>query len=247
MAVIIGICSVGIRTGFRGVTKNFSFHGGQFPEIGIFNILLYLSVVFGFFSVILRYSYILDEKQILPTYTDYINKTSVAVGILSFLGLFIIASFPASSSEENSTVQSAGAYIFIGLGLFYTALQTFMTYSSVKYSVTYIIRSFLTVSLMSTFISSIVLLEINKEKHPISIPTGHQTNGSEQIIYHGVGGQAQLIACALVWASVVVYALFFLSFVEEFQRISSYVILRPFVIPNPSDFRSSSLTVNERV
>ncbi|GFS36405.1 CCHC-type domain-containing protein [Nephila pilipes] len=42
-ALTISLCSVGIRTSFTSCSRDFSFDGGIYPEVGVFNLFLYMS------------------------------------------------------------------------------------------------------------------------------------------------------------------------------------------------------------
>lgn len=255
-SVIISICSYGFRSEFQDIAPNFRCHGGVSPEVGIFNSLLFCCSILGFVSVTLRYSYIMDQIQVMALPMNYINKISVPVGFISFLGLIFMVSF-STLLEEASLFQSIAMYVFTGVGLIFTLLQTFLTFKISRYSLMFLVRLFLAITLLSSFLTSIIFLTENKVKNELSSNNSLTLNNDTEVqftrnneteISISPKREGLLLACIFEWICVIIYALFHLSFFQEFQTISAYIIVRPFITTStPNDFRSSSVTVNERI
>ncbi|XP_054709576.1 uncharacterized protein LOC129219270 [Uloborus diversus] len=244
ISVLVSLASIGFRSNFTSFTEQLSFDGGSYPELGVFNILLYASTLSGVTCVFLRYVYITDRNEVLGSSANFLNKISIMPGIASFVGLLLIAAFPTSSKKNNKEVQTIGAYLFCILGLIYSVAQVTLTGLYSRCTPTFILRTVLLLIMAGGFVSSATLISISMKN-----ATGNETfsePAKENHFNKTVVMEKRVAAFALEQVFIVAYGLLFLSFFAEFQTISTYLIMRPLILSTPSDY-SSAWTVNERV
>ncbi|XP_055929321.1 DNA damage-regulated autophagy modulator protein 1-like [Argiope bruennichi] len=243
-AIIVSSTSIAFRKSF---TTSISFNGGSFPEVGVFNLFLYMSSFLGMVCVILRYVYIADKNVVVSNVSLLLNKLSLLPGISSFAGLLIIAAFPFNSKQRGGSLQTVGAYIFFTSGILFSLMQTVTTFMYSRFSKIFFARIVLVIIVAGCFIAAVIMFEKNQNQK--LDPSTNNTLGNETSIPTFTETKqmnAQILAFGFERACVFVYALFFLTFFIEFQTLSTYIILRPLVMSSPSDYTSSA-TVNERL
>ncbi|XP_035215651.1 uncharacterized protein LOC118189201 isoform X2 [Stegodyphus dumicola] len=219
-ATLLSISSVGFRSRFKAITSYLSFDGGYYPEMGFFNTFLYLSILTGPMCVALRYVFVEDQNTRTSSVTNLLND-----------GLF----------------QAVGAFMFFGMGVIFAAIQTTITYLQSKFCLIFLIRATITIALTASCISFITLHEMytagsfafekNESVSNTTVQIGESVNYESPVPY---------IVFGLERIFVLFYSLVFLSFFPDFQKISTYVIIRPLIMSHTSD-DSSRMTINERV
>ncbi|GFS36401.1 uncharacterized protein NPIL_571161 [Nephila pilipes] len=183
----------------------------------------------------------------LSNSTYLLNKLSVLPGISSFAGLLFVAAFPSTSKQKVVSVNAVGSYMFFTLGLLFSFMQTITTFMYSRFSKLFLTRMMFVMIIAGSYIGAVTLTEQNKSQ--IFFPHKNETLGNETTILF-ITDTKGINSCALAFGLervfVFGYIMFFLTFFLEFQKISTYVILRPTIISPPNDY-SSSCTVNERV
>ncbi|XP_035215652.1 uncharacterized protein LOC118189201 isoform X3 [Stegodyphus dumicola] len=215
--------------------------------MGFFNTFLYLSILTGPMCVALRYVFVEDQNTRTSSVTNLLNVIAFFSGILSFIGLLIIASFPSISKLKDGLFQAVGAFMFFGMGVIFAAIQTTITYLQSKFCLIFLIRATITIALTASCISFITLHEMytagsfafekNESVSNTTVQIGESVNYESPVPY---------IVFGLERIFVLFYSLVFLSFFPDFQKISTYVIIRPLIMSHTSD-DSSRMTINERV
>ncbi|KFM59755.1 DNA damage-regulated autophagy modulator protein 2, partial [Stegodyphus mimosarum] len=235
-ATLLSISSVGFRSRFKAITSYLSFDGGYYPEMGFFNAFLYLSILTGLLCISLRYVFVADQNLPTSRVTNLLNVAAFFPGILSFIGLLTIASFPSISKLKDGLFQAAGTFMFFGMGVIFSAIHTTITYLQSKFCLIFVIRAAITIALTASCISFITLHEMHKagsfafqKNESVSnttVETGETVDHDNPVPY---------IVFGLERIFVMFYALFFLSFFPDFQKISTYVIIRPLIMSHTSD------------
>jgi len=248
VSLLLSLCSIGFRSNFTSFTTDISFNGGYYPEVGFFNLLVYTSSLLGMVCTALRYIYITDKNMVMSKSANVLNKIAVLPGISSFIGLLLVASFPFTSTKQKViSVQSIGAYIFFVSGILFSLLQTTITFIISKCTKSFCVRLLLALALTGTFAGSVSLMEVNKSS--ISYEERNETISSTTpaaAFTNMKSVQMRVIAFGLERGFVLLYAAFFLTFFLEFQKISTYMIVRPLITSRSNEY-SSAITINERI
>ncbi|XP_022248246.1 DNA damage-regulated autophagy modulator protein 1-like [Limulus polyphemus] len=111
--------------------------GGHPPQSGVFGIFLFCGSSLGISTMTLRYFIVADITDRSSVVINVFNSLSFLVGLLSNVGMFIVAVYPVGfnydeKSEEWKTQillpHSIGAFMLFIVGVAYTLLQTIITY-----------------------------------------------------------------------------------------------------------------------
>lgn len=101
--------------------------GTTVPATNIFGIMLNLCAGFVLVTMYVRHSY--NEFLIETIRYQQINDVAMFVGILSVLGIIMVACFPVTAVP---TPHNVGAFLVYVMGMIYCWLQTTISYAVVK-------------------------------------------------------------------------------------------------------------------
>ncbi|CAK9300245.1 unnamed protein product [Gordionus sp. m RMFG-2023] len=185
------------------------------PESCIFGQLLNM---IGFLIAIFvhtRYNQVKIFNKILnqrsKIYCDRLNLLSLVSGIMSALGLSLVANF----QETNVIIiHVIGAYLIFGIGAFYLILQTYFTYKLHIVNSIYIKTSRVIANIIICLSFVLVILgAILAGRNPLELPAHHKwTPGSKGYRWHVISALSE-------WALAFAFLLYMGSFVSEFRAL----------------------------
>lgn len=230
IAIILGHCEV--------IFPYISDTGVRVPESCIFSQLFNTVATLIGLTIAVRYKQVEQQcrDNLIPGANNVfsLNRLSLFVGLISVIGLSIVANF---QELQLFVIHMIGAYTAFGFGLIYCILQTrlsFYMYPIVKLGLTLArCRLALTIILAITFITSSVFGPIAMKQFDGSDITkwGPENKG---YVFH-------VISSVCEWISAMAIDFFILSFAHEFKfmSISSPKFYMISTVSNPLDEQES--------
>lgn len=99
--------------------------GADPPQSGFFSLCLFVAATFGLKCVLVRYQTVRSFNASCSKKMDAMNGAAAILGLVAFLGMAMVASFPVGDVPTVHTV--AANVLFYGL-LGYQVMQTIITY-----------------------------------------------------------------------------------------------------------------------
>lgn len=211
------IISYGIAVALDHVEAGFPYisdTGTMSPESCVFGQLLNICAVLVAATIYVRCQQVSEYNRHSPRILQA-NTASLIIGLISALGVSIVANF-----QETSVliVHFAGAILAFGLGNIYCWIQTCMSYKMVPHMNS---RTICHIRLFLSLMSSIMFV-LNLT---FGVMASAKYSGPEgKVRWHwkpSDGGYTEhIISTASEWAMAVFFIGFFLTFVQEFKKIS---------------------------
>lgn len=182
------------------------------PESCIFSQFLNISAALAIATMYVRYKLVsqicIGEDRKLAC----LNKAGLVLGILSSLGLSMVANFQETNVE---VVHVTGAAIVLGFGVVYTFVQTSLSYlmhpdynglkiCRIRFIISFIALIAMLLTFVSAFISRIqVKGHVDKQKW-------RPEDG---------GFEAHIVSTISEWVTAVTFLTFFFTFIRDFQKV----------------------------
>uniref|UniRef100_A0A6G1RED9 DNA damage regulated autophagy modulator 2 n=1 Tax=Hypotaenidia okinawae TaxID=2861861 RepID=A0A6G1RED9_9GRUI len=184
------------------------------PERCLFGIMLNISAFLGMATMYVRYKQVYalnpEKSKILK-----LNKTGLAVGLMSCFGLCIIANFQKCILYYIHVV---GACLTFGVGAIYMLVQTILSYlmqpevhSKDIFWIRLTVLLWCSSSIVSMFVSSVVL---NSGLYGTNLVQKLHWDSQEK------GYTAHIISTISEWSLAFSFLSFFLTYIRDFQKIS---------------------------
>ncbi|NXL85384.1 DRAM2 protein, partial [Alectura lathami] len=210
------------------------------PERCLFGIMLNISSFLGGATMYVRYKQV-DALNPERSKIIKLNKLSLALGLMSCLGLCIIANFQKCILYY---IHVAGACLTFGVGAVYMLLQTVLSYlmqprvhSRAIFWVRLSVLLWSGCSMASMFVSSVVLY------------SGlYGTNLVQKLHWdpHEKGYAAHIVSTVSEWSLAFSFLSFFLTYIRDFQKISLRAVVSlhgPTLYNTPQGFGSDEQTL----
>ncbi|XP_042258598.1 DNA damage-regulated autophagy modulator protein 1 [Thunnus maccoyii] len=108
--------------------------GANPPESCIFGLMTFISAYAGTATIYARYKYVEKLSEDTGAVSPYLNKASLVLGLLSCLGMCIVATFQETQMETTmEKVHLTGALLFFITGVTYIVLQSVISYHAYPY------------------------------------------------------------------------------------------------------------------
>lgn len=182
------------------------------PESCIFGQFLNISAALGIATMYVRYKLVsqicIGENRKLV----YLNRAGLVVGILSSLGLSMVANFQETNVE---VVHVTGAAMVLGFGVVYSFIQTALSYhmhpdyNGLKICRIRLLISFIAFIAMVITIVSAIISRIQVNDHVDKRKWKPEDEGFE----------AHIVSTISEWVTSVAFLLFFYTFIRDFQKV----------------------------
>ncbi|XP_077994968.1 DNA damage-regulated autophagy modulator protein 2-like [Glandiceps talaboti] len=200
--------------------------GTKPPESCIFGQFLNLSAFLAFATIYVRYKQVAEFHVGETSRLLTANKAGLIVGMLSSLGLSIVANF----QETNVIiVHVIGASMVFGFGVSYTILQTGITYGM------YPERNGISICRIRLFISivsivSMIIAMISAIFAHLEWQDHHDSHDDSQHWKPTDGGYAaHLVSTVAEWVMAFAFMFFFFTYVRDFQKVDMEAHMRLYV------------------
>ncbi|KAH3886517.1 DNA damage-regulated autophagy modulator protein 2-like [Dreissena polymorpha] len=195
--------------------------GTKPPESCIFGQFLNISAAICLCTVYVRYKLVESLSTTDDQMLRCLNKWGLALGIITSLGLSIVANFQETLVEP---VHIAGAGLVFGVGVVYAALQTRLTYyMHPDYNGLYIARIRLTLTLVSLVVMVLTFICAAISRRIPPKDKLHWKPDEPGYVEH-------IVSTVGEWITAITFLLYFLTFVRDFTKIKievkSFVAVR---------------------
>ncbi|XP_067863306.1 DNA damage-regulated autophagy modulator protein 2b [Heptranchias perlo] len=185
------------------------------PERCLFGIMLSISAFLGVATMYVRYKQVEALNQEDDPTISRLNKAGLVLGLLSCLGLCIVANFQKTTLIQAHVI---GAILTFGMGIIYILLHTIISYKMQPlfhgigiFWIRCVFLIWCGGSILSMFISSVALYT--------TIPTIEMAmklhwNPTEK------GYTLHMVSTVSEWSLAFSFLSFFLTYIRDFQKIT---------------------------
>lgn len=201
--------------------------GAQRPESCVFGQLLNFGAFLSVVTVYLRYRLIGELSRDSDSILSKLNNASFLFGILSSLGMSIVANFQISSAILPHLI---GAFTCFISGIIYMWSQVVLSYRM------YPLYNGVKICRYRTFLASLSLIcfvvcvttgfiasHEFRQKYPDAVPPLHWKNKTDP------GYDLHLISALCEWILTVTSAFFLLTYAGDFEKLRVFVGVEPLV------------------
>ncbi|XP_026579755.1 DNA damage-regulated autophagy modulator protein 2-like [Pseudonaja textilis] len=186
------------------------------PERSLFGITFCFTSMFCIATVYVRYKQVSalnpEEPKLLR-----LNKAGLAFGMVSCLGIFIIANF---QKNVIYVIHAVGAFLVFGIGIIYFLVQTIISYKMQPqihgkdiFWIRFTILLWGTVNLVILIICTLILISLIGVDY---IKMQRWNPQEEGFTFH-------IIAIVSEWSLLFTFIIYFLTFIRDFQKISLHL------------------------
>ncbi|KAK6189679.1 hypothetical protein SNE40_001682 [Patella caerulea] len=202
--------------------------GAEIPESCIFGQFLNLTACLAFCTMYIRYKSIQSIAGDEDVWLRRMNKISFIMGIISAIGVSMVANFQRTEVEP---VHFTGAALTFILGLLYTFVQTGISYHMYPdYSGIYICRVRLAVCLTSLASFIIIYLAAAAAGYAVYEWNRHTHDESKfKWKPDDPGYAAHVVSTAGEWMTAITFMCYFFTYVREFFKFELNIAMRPLV------------------
>lgn len=191
--------------------------GTKPPESCIFGQFLNISSALAIATMYVRYKLVAqicigEDRKLMC-----LNKAGLVLGLLSALGLSMVANFQETSLEP---VHVTGAALVLGFGVVYAFLQTSLSYHmNPDYNGLKICRIRLVISFVAFIAMVITFISATISRIQLK---GHidKTKWSPE----DGGFAAHIVSTISEWITAVTFLMFFFTFIRDFQKIKLGIV-----------------------
>ncbi|CAC5401683.1 DRAM2 [Mytilus coruscus] len=191
--------------------------GTKPPESCIFGQFLNISAALAIATMYVRYKLVSQISVGEDTKLACLNKAGLVLGILSALGLSMVANFQETNVEP---VHVTGAALVLGVGVIYAFVQTSLSYRmNPDYNGLKICRIRLAISCIA--LTAMIITFVSATVSRIQVH-GHidKTKWKPE----DGGFTAHIISTISEWVTAVTFLLFFFTFVRDFQKVKLGIV-----------------------
>ncbi|XP_041820085.1 DNA damage-regulated autophagy modulator protein 1 [Chelmon rostratus] len=178
--------------------------GANPPESCIFGLMTFISACAGIATIYARYKFVEKLHEGTRVVGPSLNKAALLVGMVSCLGMCIVATF----QETAVTVaHDVGALLFFVSGVVYTILQSIISYSAYPFgSSMSVCRARLGITIIATlaFFPTVICAFFVKQT------TLHRDTGDRDYPFH-------LASAVCEWTVAFSFICFFLTYINDFK------------------------------
>ncbi|KAM7367205.1 hypothetical protein PAMP_015122 [Pampus punctatissimus] len=178
--------------------------GAEPPESCIFGLMTFISSYAGTATIYARYKFVEKLSEETRVVNPYLNKSALVLGILSCLGMCIVATF----QETILTVMhDIGALLFFISGILYIILQSVISYRAFPYgSSLSVCRARLGIAILAalTFFPTVICAFFVKQS------TLHRDKDDQDYPFH-------VASAVCEWIVAFSFVCFFLTYVDDFK------------------------------
>lgn len=178
--------------------------GASPPESCVFGLMTFISAFAGTATIYARYKFVEKLSEEWCVVNPCLNKSSFVLGMLSCLGMCIVATFQETAVTP---VHDAGALLFFVSGVLYTVLQAFISYQAFPYgSSAGVCRARAAIAILASlaFIPTVICAFFVKQTKI------HRNPGDEDYPYH-------VASAACEWVVAFSFVCFFLTYIDDFK------------------------------
>ncbi|XP_033751848.1 DNA damage-regulated autophagy modulator protein 2-like isoform X2 [Pecten maximus] len=185
--------------------------GTKPPESCIFGQFLNIAATIAFCTMYIRYKLVESLTGHEDGRLRRLNKAGLVLGILSSLGLSIVANFQETVVEP---VHLTGASLVLGCGVLYEFLQTFLTYHMYpEFNGQFIARVRLVLSVISAVSMVTAFTSAGISRYQTDTKDKLHWKPSEK------GFDAHIVSTISEWITAVLFLFFFFTYVRDFQKV----------------------------
>ncbi|XP_034019203.1 DNA damage-regulated autophagy modulator protein 1 [Thalassophryne amazonica] len=175
------------------------------PESCIFGLMTFISACAGIATIYARYKFV-EKLSHEPGVSDLrLNKAALGLGLLSCLGMCIVATFQETAVTE---VHDFGALLFFIPGVLYTILQSIISYRSCPYgsSMTlFYVRLFIAIIAILSCVPTVIITAFYVDQAKL------HRNPDEKDYRNSIAG------AVFEWIAAYSFVCFFLTYIDDFK------------------------------
>ncbi|XP_073336787.1 DNA damage-regulated autophagy modulator protein 1 [Pagrus major] len=178
--------------------------GATPPESCIFGLMTFISACAGVATIYARYKYVEKLSEETRVVCKCLNQAALVLGLLSCLGMLIVATFQETTVPE---VHDVGAVIFFTSGIIYTILQSVISYRAYPFGSSMgVCQARLGIAVLATlaFFPTVICAFFVKQS------VLHRTTDDEDYAYH-------LASAVCEWIAAFSFICFFLTYIDDFK------------------------------
>ncbi|KAG7497311.1 hypothetical protein JOB18_035336 [Solea senegalensis] len=180
------------------------------PESCIFGLMTFISACAGISTIYVRYKFVERLSEDTLVASPCLNKMALVLGMLSCLGMCIVATFQETTVVE---VHDVGALLFFVSGVSYTIVQVVLSYhiypygsSSCVFRARVVIAVLAVLALFPTVICAFF----------VTPTTLHRHTDDKDYPFH-------LASAACEWVVAFSFVFFFLTYIDDFKLFTLHV------------------------
>ncbi|XP_044042147.1 DNA damage-regulated autophagy modulator protein 1 [Siniperca chuatsi] len=178
--------------------------GAKPPESCIFGLMTFISACAGVATTYARYKFVEKLSEETRVVRPCLNKSALMFGMLSCLGMCIVATF----QETTVTIaHDVGALLFFVSGVFYISLQSFISYCAYPFGSSIIVcRARLGIAIIAAlaFFPTVICASFVKQTEL------HRDTQDKDYPF-------QLASAVCEWIVAFSFICFFLTYIDDFK------------------------------
>uniref|UniRef100_A0A8D3CV83 DNA-damage regulated autophagy modulator 1 n=1 Tax=Scophthalmus maximus TaxID=52904 RepID=A0A8D3CV83_SCOMX len=178
--------------------------GAYPPESCIFGLMTFISACAGGATIYSRYKFVEKLSEGALVTRSWLNKAALALGMLSCLGMCVVATFQETTVPE---VHDTGALLFFVSGVLYTVVQSFISFHIYPFgSSTSVYRARVAIAILAAaaFFPTVICAFFVKQN------TIHIHRGDKEYAFH-------VASAACEWVVAFSFVCFFLTYIDDFK------------------------------
>ncbi|XP_057712144.1 DNA damage-regulated autophagy modulator protein 1 isoform X1 [Corythoichthys intestinalis] len=181
------------------------------PESCIFGLMTFVSACAGMATIYSRFKFVEKLSEETRVVNPQLNKTTLVLGILSCIGMCVVATFQETAV---TAVHDVGALLFFVSGVLYILLQTVISYQAFPHesSITVCrVRLAVTVIASLAFFPTVICAFFVKQTDL------HRVKDSKDYPFH-------VASAVCEWVVAFSFVCFFLTYIDDFKRFTLRVM-----------------------
>ncbi|KAK7149625.1 hypothetical protein R3I94_009060 [Phoxinus phoxinus] len=181
--------------------------GATPPESCVFGFMSTITSFAAFATIYAEYKFVERVHEGTGAVSPRLNKASFAVGIISCVGMCLVATFQVTTMME---VHDLGALLFFLFGVIYTIIQSVISYSAHPYGPSKWMCHFRVFSAAVAFIAALITIVC-----AVSVGTSklHWDIDDKDYTLH-------VVSAVCEWITAFSFVFFFLTYIQEFQQFT---------------------------
>ncbi|XP_054608909.1 DNA damage-regulated autophagy modulator protein 1 isoform X2 [Dunckerocampus dactyliophorus] len=180
------------------------------PESCIFGLMTFVSACAGTATIYARFKYVEKLSEETRVVSPCLNRTTLVLGMLSCLGMCIVATFQETTVM---VVHDMGALLFFISGVLYIILQCVVSYHAFPYgSSMSVCRARLAVAVIASlaFFPTVICAFFVKQTDQMDL---HRNTGSKDYPFH-------VASAVCEWIVAFSFICFFLTYIDDFKMFT---------------------------
>ncbi|XP_067283388.1 DNA damage-regulated autophagy modulator protein 1 [Pseudorasbora parva] len=181
--------------------------GATPPESCVFGFMSTITAFAAFATMYAEYKFVERVHERTGAVSPVLNKASFAVGIISCVGMCLVATFQETTVVA---VHDLGALLFFIFGVIYTIIQSVISYRAHPYGsskwMCHFRAFFAVVAFLAVFPTIFCAVSVGTSK------THWDTDDKDYTLH--------LVSAACEWITAFSFVFFFLTYIQEFQQFT---------------------------